>query len=902
MAAVMLAVALLAPGRAVAGNPPNPNDPCSTAGRNTCGTSGIGFYKTYRYGIRWFGDYKVLPDGSRTFCIDLGYWYPSTSYRYTLQAEPTLTNSAGKEVPLVNRQKMAYAAWAFGRTTSPNRQAAVMLYIHSLMGDARPGEVDPNAIGPEVASIFQTVAAESARLHGPYRVEGSFGGPLEAGKPATATIRLVSASGAAVPGVTFHLSAKGASGVPKTATANAEGVATVDFRPSSGVGVAIAVAAPGVPATVPSVYKPAVQKAAPNAQRLVAPTAQTVKGTVAHSVARGRIAVSTTAVPTELVAGHVVRDEVVITGATPSWQSTITVTIHGPFAAASETACTRKAWQGELTAHGPGTYTTPKASVNRTGWYVFQLAVPGDSANIGVRTQCDDSAERFFVQAQPTLATTVSSDSVSPGTPIFDQVEVGSLAGTTVTATVQLFGPFSSRANVACTGAPVWTGAVTADANAAYKTDTFTPTVPGYYTYQAQIPSTDVVIGSQNACGEDTETTFVKPSPKVTTQVSAAVTHPGSEILDTVTVSGAGELALTIQLELFGPFQTRSAIGCSGKPLWTGTVAAKGDGTYQSQRVTVERAGYYTFRESIPETPESAGFPGKCAETSETTLASSKPVVTTQVADDVVRPGAALSDRIAVSGLGQSEAAIEVQLFGPFATRAAISCTGKPYDQTVVTAHGDGELRSPPVKVDKAGFYTFHETLVGRDNVAQVETACGDTAETALGAPAITTGRGDRTHLVSARVDRPNAPSRVVISSLGIDAPVKATAIDVQQGVLGVSSDIHKTGWWLDGAAPGDPTGSVVIAGHVDSATAGAGAFFSLKDAQKGTTVQVTTADGRTVTYRVVSVRTMPKPQLPTDIWSQTGKNHLVLVTCGGPFDHATGHYRDNVVVTAVPA
>ena len=364
----------------------------------------------------------------------------------------------------MNRQKMAYAAWAFGRTTSPNRQAAVMLYIHSLMGDARPGEVDPNAIGPEVASIFQTVAAESARLHGPYRVEGSFGGPLKAGEPATATIRLVSASGAAVPGVTFHLSAKGASGVPKTATANADGVATVDFRPSSGVGVAIAVAAPGVPATVPSVYKPAVQKAAPNAQRLVAPTAQTVKGTVAHSVARGRIAVSTNAVPTELVAGHVVRDDVVITGATPSWQSTITVTIHGPFAAASQTACTRKAWQGELTAHGPGTYTTPNASVNRTGGTSSSSRCPATRPTSASARRATTAPSASSSRRSRHSRRLVSSDSVAPGTPIFDRIEVGSLAGTTVTATVQLFGPFSSRANVACTGAPVWTGAVTADA------------------------------------------------------------------------------------------------------------------------------------------------------------------------------------------------------------------------------------------------------------------------------------------------------------------------------------------------------------------------------------------------------------------------------------------------------
>ncbi len=32
------------------------------------------------------------------------------------------------------------------------------------------------------------------------------------------------------------------------------------------------------------------------------------------------------------------------------------------------------------------------------------------------------------------------------------------------------------------------------------------------------------------------------------------------------------------------------------------------------------------------------------------------------------------------------------------------------------------------------------------------------------------------------------------------------------------------------------------------------------------------------------------------------GRPRLVLVTCGGPFDRVAGHYRDNVVLTAVPA
>jgi len=900
-AALAAACALVAVARAAALDPPNPHDPCSVAGRDTCGTTGVGFYRTYSYGIRWFGDYKGLPDGTRGFCIDLGYWYPKTSYRYALEASPVLRNSAGREVPLVNRQKMAYAAWMFGRTRNPSRQAAVMLYIHSLMGDARPGEVDPHAVGAHIASIYDTVAADARRYHGPYRLVGSFDGRLKAGEPATGTLRLVSATGAALPGVEFQLGPQGAAGVPHTVTADAQGVARFTFRPAASAAATIDVVAKA-PASVPSVYRPAVEPAATNAQRLLEATSQEVKGTVSAPVSRNRITVSTVATPTEVVAGHIVRDRVTIAGASASWHGQVTVTIHGPFASASLTDCTKKAWQGTFVAHGPGTYVTPKAAVRLSGWYAFEVAVPGDATTAGARSGCDEESERFFAQAQPTVSTLVSSDSVAPGTPIFDRLTVGSLAGTTVTATVDLFGPFRSRPAIDCGGAPVWTGAVTAAANGTYKTGTFTPTVAGYYTYRAQVETTETVVGSQSPCGEDTETTFVKPSPKVTTRASAAVTRPGSEILDNVVVTGSGALTLTIELDLFGPFSARSEIGCDGTPLWTGTVTARGDGTYQSGRVTVDRAGYYVFRESIPETPDSAGFTGKCGLVSETVLASSHPTLATQVADDVVRPGDALSDRILVSGLGQTEAAVEVQLFGPFASRAAIDCTGKAYDQTVVTAQGDGELRTPPMKVTKAGFYAFHETLLARDNVAQVETGCGETTETALGAPAIITGRGDRTHLVSVRVDRPNAPARIQVPSLGIDAPVEAAGIDIRQGVLAVPADIHETGWWADGAAPGDAKGSVVIAGHVDSAKAGVGAFFTLKSAHRGTVVEVTSADGKKRSYKVTSVRVMAKAQLPTAIWSQAGPNHLVLVTCGGPFDAATRHYRDNVVVTAVPA
>ena len=50
-----------------------------------------------------------------------------------------------------------------------------------------------------------------------------------------------------------------------------------------------------------------------------------------------------------------------------------------------------------------------------------------------------------------------------------------------------------------------------------------------------------------------------------------------------------------------------------------------------------------------------------------------------------------------------------------------------------------------------------------------------------------------------------------------------------------------------------------------------------------------------------LSMWRMAKENLPTDIYSVRGRPRLVLVTCGGRFDQAAGHYVDNVVVTAVP-
>ena len=167
-AAVLLAV----PSGSLAAQPPNKNDPCVNGTRNTCGTTGVGFYGQGRYGTRWYGDFRgAVPGEAHTYCIDLRFWYPSPDYRYQEMPATGLKNKEGEAVSPSSLQKIAYAIWAYGRTTNANQAAAVMLYVHSLIGDARPGELDPTDLNATVASLVKKVSADATRFHGPYRVE-----------------------------------------------------------------------------------------------------------------------------------------------------------------------------------------------------------------------------------------------------------------------------------------------------------------------------------------------------------------------------------------------------------------------------------------------------------------------------------------------------------------------------------------------------------------------------------------------------------------------------------------------------------------------------------------------------------------------------------------------------------
>ena len=175
-------------------------------------------------------------------------------------------------------------------------------------------------------------------------------------------------------------------------------------------------------------------------------------------------------------------------------------------------------------------------------------------------------------------------------------------------------------------------------------------------------------------------------------------------------------------------------------------------------------------------------------------------------------------------------------------------------------------------------------------------------------APRTTTPRtpaATPTPAASASSTTPAAPAALPVS-------LSIPAIDVRSDLIALGRnpdgtlevpqpgpDYDKAAWFDGSPRPGD-IGPAVIEGHVDSAANGPSVFYSLGSLAVGDRIEVTRADGSVAAFEVDDVRVVPKDDFPIlEVYGNTDGPELRLITCGGPFDSASGHYEDNVVVFA---
>jgi hypothetical protein len=143
------------------------------------------------------------------------------------------------------------------------------------------------------------------------------------------------------------------------------------------------------------------------------------------------------------------------------------------------------------------------------------------------------------------------------------------------------------------------------------------------------------------------------------------------------------------------------------------------------------------------------------------------------------------------------------------------------------------------------------------------------------------------------------APLRLRIPSQRISTPLQRLGL-AADGTIAAPTRWQVAGWYDQGPRPGQK-GPAVIVGHVDSRS-GPAVFFRLPALKRGDAVYVDREDGSTVRFRVSGQRQVPKARFPAKaVYSPSLLSSLLLITCGGSFDRSIGHYRDNVLVTAVP-
>ena len=141
------------------------------------------------------------------------------------------------------------------------------------------------------------------------------------------------------------------------------------------------------------------------------------------------------------------------------------------------------------------------------------------------------------------------------------------------------------------------------------------------------------------------------------------------------------------------------------------------------------------------------------------------------------------------------------------------------------------------------------------------------------------------------------APVSLTIPLIGVRTQLITLGL-TSAGELQVPSSTAVAGWYTGSPRPG-AVGSAIIVGHIDSYR-GPGVFYRLIKLTRGDKIYVKRADGTLVEFRVTSVQTYLKDRFPTeDVYGPVPDAELRLITCGGAFDTATGHYLSNIVVYA---
>jgi hypothetical protein len=135
-----------------------------------------------------------------------------------------------------------------------------------------------------------------------------------------------------------------------------------------------------------------------------------------------------------------------------------------------------------------------------------------------------------------------------------------------------------------------------------------------------------------------------------------------------------------------------------------------------------------------------------------------------------------------------------------------------------------------------------------------------------------------------------------VIPSLHVSAQIENVGLD-RDAQMQSPQNVQNVGWFLPGAAPGDP-GDAVIDGHFNWYS-GPAVFAHIDDLKAGDTIRVDLWNGQSVLFHVTAKTTVPYTSTVPGLFEKRGPVRLSLITCGGEWDNGKHTYQNRLVVEA---
>jgi sortase A len=146
------------------------------------------------------------------------------------------------------------------------------------------------------------------------------------------------------------------------------------------------------------------------------------------------------------------------------------------------------------------------------------------------------------------------------------------------------------------------------------------------------------------------------------------------------------------------------------------------------------------------------------------------------------------------------------------------------------------------------------------------------------------------------QVATPGVPVRIAIPVLGVDAKVEPVG-KAPDGRMDVPKNNGNAGWYELGVKPGE-RGSAVIDGHVNTPTLARNIFADLGTLVPGSRILITDDGGRTWSFRVDRVESVPSEGFPiAEVFGRDDANRLNLITCDGVYERSNADYTRRTVV-----